>query len=755
MNLIARIRASLRLKLTLATIAIVGSMLILLLANTWRHTNQSTEKQAELRITTINVTLNQTLASDVFLKRYADINAKLKELIEKSPESFVYMVVLDDSGKLIAQAGQVSQHVQPDTKIAITTNDAIAHASYPLTVDSLPVGTVRYGLSLKTMLAVRDGILRESMLISAFTLVALVLAVSLMSYWLTRDLKLLARKAQALVLGHPDEAIAIHTNDEVGILAQSFHDMATAVRMQFTSLHEQAALLNLAHDAIIVRDMDNTILFWNRGAEITYGWSQAEVLGRVTYQLLNTAFLLPLIEIEKILYASGQWEGELEHSKADGSRIIVTSRWAVQRNAQGHPTAIMEINRDITDRVRVDKELRRHQEHLEELVQQRTAALVTAKEEAERANAAKSEFLSRMSHELRTPMNAILGFSQVLEIEDINPEQLDCVQEIHRAGTHLLQLINELLDLSRIESGKMVTALQPVKLSVSVAEALQITKTLIQAQHITCLNQCNARDSVLADPTRLKQILVNFLSNAAKYNRDGGRILIECQQRPGDILRLCVSDDGQGIPPEKHSYLFKPFERLGAEHSAVDGTGIGLALSKQLAELMGGTLGFESAPGAGSTFWVELPQTPTQENGAALAQLTPDSANGPRHKVLYIEDNAANLKLVEAMFRHQQNLLLLSATNGEYGLELARLYHPDVILLDIHLPGMSGYAVLEALQIDAATNAIPVLALSADAMPIDIERGLQAGFAQYLTKPIKIQELLNALNSVLNTNTNN
>jgi hypothetical protein len=377
-------------------------------------------------------------------------------------------------------------------------------------------------------------------------------------------------------------------------------------------------------------------------------------------------------------------------------------------------------------------------------------ALIHARDAAERASRAKSEFLSRMSHELRTPMNAILGFSQVLEIEPLNAEQQSFVREIHRAGDHLLELINELLDLSAIESGRLETVIQSVALQAAMEQAVHMVKPLLQRQGIALIDQCQQEITVLADATRLKQVLVNLLSNAGKYNRSGGSVHIDCQMLDAERMRLSVTDTGRGIAPEKIGLLFQPFERLGvSESTAIEGTGIGLAISKRLIELMGGAIGVDSAPGQGSTFWIELPlaQSPQQADAAVPAAL-PDAAQDAR-KILYVEDNAANLKVVEAMLRNRPNLTLLSASNGEYGLELAQRYLPDVILLDIHLPGMDGYAVLKALQAQPDTRGIPVIALSADAMPLDVERGLAAGFRRYLTKPVKVAELVDAVEQLV------
>lgn len=429
-----------------------------------------------------------------------------------------------------------------------------------------------------------------------------------------------------------------------------------------------------------------------------------------------------------------------------------TGRW--RPDALDHvTTAINAARRSIAD---FRTEVLALNASLEQRVEERTAQLAVANQElseavaeAVRASQAKSEFLSRMSHELRTPMNAILGFSQVLEVEPLNGAQQGFVREIHQAGDHLLELIDDLLDLSRIESGRLAIAVEAVALRPAVEQAVQLVQPLLRQRGVSLLDECARDVMVLADTTRLRQVLVNLLSNAAKYDRQGGSVRIGSRLLDEDRIRLSVSDEGAGIAPENVGKLFKPFERLGADLTEVEGTGIGLAISKRLVELMGGTIGVDSVPGQGSTFWIELPLAQAAADHAAAQPAAALPVAGDKLKVLYVEDNTANLKVVEAMLRRQPNLMLLSASNGEYGLELAQRYLPQAILLDIHLPGMDGYALLKELQSRPETRDIPVIALSADAMPLDVERGLAAGFRRYLTKPVKLPELVETIVQVM------
>jgi CheY-like chemotaxis protein/two-component sensor histidine kinase len=376
---------------------------------------------------------------------------------------------------------------------------------------------------------------------------------------------------------------------------------------------------------------------------------------------------------------------------------------------------------------------------------------------ADKANLAKSDFLSSMSHELRTPLNAILGFAQLMESDTPPPttSQKEGIAQILKAGWYLMELINEILDLAMIESGRMSWSLEPVSLTDVMLECQTMIEPQAQKQGIrVSFPRVDSPCYVKGDRTRLKQVLINLLSNAIKYNQSGGSVDVECSVSAPQRMRVSVRDSGPGLPAEKLAQLFQPFNRLGQEASAEEGTGIGLVVTKRLVELMGGAIGVESKVGQGSVFWIDLVvdaaplHTAGAAEGAAPTLLKLPSVSVQR-TLLYVEDNPANLELVVKIIARRPDVRLLSAKNGILGIELARASRPDVILMDINLPGMSGIKAMQILRADPATAHIPVVALSANAIPRDIERGLQAGFFRYLTKPIKVEEFLQTLDVAL------
>jgi signal transduction histidine kinase/ActR/RegA family two-component response regulator len=382
-------------------------------------------------------------------------------------------------------------------------------------------------------------------------------------------------------------------------------------------------------------------------------------------------------------------------------------------------------------------------------------ALLVAKRELESSNAAKSEFLARMSHELRTPLNSILGFSQVLNTdpdEPLSQSQKESVRQILKAGWHLLALINEVLDLARIESGKLQLSIESVGVEQIVREALTLIAPLAEKHQVKVVDETKdfRRTYVMADRTRLKQVLLNLLSNGVKYNKPGGTVTLSCTRQNEGKLVLAVTDTGAGLTDEEQGMLFTPFQRLRAR-ADVEGAGMGLAITKRLIELMGGAVGVKSTVGEGSRFFFELVQgdKPAVEGDETDPSLIIARTDANEVTLLHVEDNPANRALVSRILERRPHISVLAADTAEKGIELARTRDPDLIVLDINLPGMDGFDALKLLRAYPDTRHIPVIALSANAMPSEVKRGLEAGFLQYLTKPVDVKEFLRTVDLFL------
>jgi len=489
-----------------------------------------------------------------------------------------------------------------------------------------------------------------------------------------------------------------------------------------------------------------------------------------------TAPIVALTEIARDVVATRDYSRRAPRISDDEAGELVDSFNAMLREIEGRTreleTSSIQTAREAAERSRAQQEVMRLNEQLEQRVDERTlqlalanAELANAIEEARSANQAKSAFLSSMSHELRTPLNAILGFAQILTSDSL-PSTLEQKKEfanhILKSGRHLLTLINEILDLAKVESGTVTLSMEPVALADTLRETRAMVEPIAANRGVRVLFPDVDGAVVLADRTRLKQVLLNLLSNAVKYNREGGAVILGCEQVSPSRLRLSVQDTGAGLDAEQVASLFQPFNRLGQEGGQQEGTGIGLVVTKRLVELMGGEIGVSSSPGVGSVFWIELGSTaplaqhvadePAPEADGAAAPAADGGSPQEPHLILYVEDNPANLRLVEEIIRFRTDLRLLSALDGHVGLSLARAHQPEIILLDLNLPGMSGLEVLRQLRADPATAGIPVFALSANAMARDIERGRAAGFNRYLTKPIDIDKFTEAINSTLAQN---
>ena len=533
----------------------------------------------------------------------------------------------------------------------------------------------------------------------------------------------------------------------------------------------QKAILDSANFSSIATDDLGVIQIFNVGAQRMLGYMPADVLNRLTpadisdpleivqrADALSAEFATSIAPgIEALIFkASRGIEDiyELTYLCKDGSRLPAVVSVTALHDAARSIIGYLLIGTDNTRRKQAEAERTR----LDDVLLQTHAELKAAKVSAERANTAKSDFLSSMSHELRSPLNAILGFAQLMETGTpaLTAAQRDSVEQILQAGWYLLELINEILDLSLIESGRLSISMEPISLADVLFECQAMVEPHARRAEVHVGFPAPVADlHVMADRTRLKQVFINLLSNAIKYNRTGGTVTLDCTPSTDGWVRITVRDTGPGLSPEKVAELFQPFNRLGQERGTEEGTGIGLVVSKRLVNLMGGAIGVHSTDGVGSAFWIELRAgdapaspyaAPRVPEGVPVASSEPAP---PRRTVLCIEDNPANLKLIAGLLARRPDLRLISADDGRSGIELARAAAPDVILMDINLPGISGITALGILAGDPATAQIPVVAVSANAMPRDIKHGMAAGFFRYLTKPIRVAEFEHTLDAAL------
>lgn len=486
------------------------------------------------------------------------------------------------------------------------------------------------------------------------------------------------------------------------------------------------------HAIVSITNVKGNITYVNDKFCDISGFAREELLGK-NHRILKSG------EHSQVFYedlwrtiANGKpWHGEIKNLKKGGGYYWVRASIVPFLNEHGKPFQYVAIRTDITEQKEVEAD-------------------------AKAANNAKSEFLSSMSHELRTPMNAILGFGQMLGFDPDEPlteNQKTYVHQIMKGGQHLLELIDQVLDLARIESGKMTLSLEGVALDEVCQECLNLIERPANDRNLVINSDLDTSIAIRADYTRFKQVLLNLLSNAVKYNRDGGQITLTYKDVPHNKIKVSVTDTGDGIADDLKEGLFEPFNRLGKEAGEIEGTGIGLTITKKLVEAMGGLVGFESTVGTGSTFWVEFPKTEIEHSKSMVKNDTQkidyqqDLPTGSL--VLYVEDNPANLQLMETIFTRMDGLSLVSAPNAEIGLLMAEDRQPDLILMDINLPGMNGVEALGELRRNDKTKDIPVVAVTARAMRKDIEAGLAAGFRAYLTKPFNIQKLVETIEKQL------
>ena len=550
------------------------------------------------------------------------------------------------------------------------------------------------------------------------------------------------RDAQEKVIGYlligTDNTARKQVEAEQALLDQRLRDQQFYTR----------SLIESNIDALMTTDPRGIISDVNQQMEALTGCTRDELIG-APFKNYFTDPERAEAAITRVLQEGKVTNYELTAHARDGTETVVSYNATTFHNRDNKLQGVFAAARDVTDRKQFEAKL-----------QENNVELENAKAAAEKANLAKSDFLSSMSHELRTPLNAVLGFAQLMASDTPPPSSTQklSIDQILQAGWYLLRLINEILDLAMIESGKVTLSQE----SMSLTEVIQDCQAMIepQAQKRGVQMTFPLLDDLFyvhADRTRVKQVMVNLLSNAIKYNQADGKVLVKCAMGGKGRVRVSVTDTGAGLTPEQLTQLFQPFNRLGQESSIEEGTGIGLVVTKQLVELMGGVIGVESKVGVGSVFWVELPASTAPElalDGIGmhhLDELDHAAMHAPHSQrtLLYVEDNPANLVLVQQLIARRSDLKLLTAINGHLGIQMARAHQPDVILMDINLPGISGYGALKILLEDAATAHIPIMALSANAVPRDIQKGMDAGFFRYLTKPIDVIEFMDALDVAL------
>lgn len=537
------------------------------------------------------------------------------------------------------------------------------------------------------------------------------------------------------------------------------------------------------HTLIAYLDLDFNFIRVNQAYALTADKDVDFFLGKNHFELYpcdeNKNIFNEVIKTGKTYFAKAK---SFEHIDLPEKGVTFWD-WSLTlvKDNQGQGTGILLQLMNVTRTViveqksyeKIKKELHHNDEESETIVEEKTkllqetiallqhengeriktqTLLIIAKEDAEKANVSKSQFLSRMSHELRTPMNAILGFSQLLKIHNLNEKQNSYNDEILLAGNHLLSMISDILDLSRIDEGHLSVSISDVSLSRVMLESISLVKHKLDFRNIRIHNLIADDDniSVKVDETRLKEVLVNLLTNAVKYNTDNGLVSVGYKKSGESHICIYVSDTGKGLSKEEQDKIFEPFNRLGAEYTDIEGVGISLAISRKLMDIMDGSISVESKKGQGSTFYLDCPIGKKAEISASeKVEADLDNTN-LQYNILYVEDNKSNQKLVENLFVRDPNIDLKISSTAEDGLKIIEDNNFDLIILDINLPGMDGYGALEKLKMNAETKDIPVIALSASASADDIKKGLEAGFNKYITKPVILTELMSIINDELN-----
>ncbi|MCX8006064.1 MAG: ATP-binding protein, partial [Burkholderiaceae bacterium] len=632
------------------------------------------------------------------------------------------------------------------------------HFSYDVALGGQVLAAARFGIDARYAGALRDGIARDIVLVALAGLGGALLLQLAAAELLMARLRGLADRADRIAAGVSAEPLPEGGRDELGTLVRSFNRMAAALERRVAELRaseqRQRMLIASLAEAVAIIDADARMVECNDAAARMMGLPRERALGE-PWRLQGLRYFnadgtpLPWQQLPSLtaLRTGQPVQGFLLGiDRPDGSRVWARVNAQPLPGTDGRsPPSVVVSAADVTPLIEAERALQEANASLEARVSERTAQLAAARDAAERASRAKSEFLSRMSHELRTPLNAILGFAQILRLR-MGEQAPPALAQIEAAGWHLLELINEVLELSRIETGAIAISVDTVALAPLLAECVQLTQPLRDKQAIALFDRSGAVPgvAVAADATRLKQVFVNLLSNAAKYNRPGGSVEIDVDADERTV-RVHVRDSGIGMSAEQLASLFEPFNRLGVEKTGIEGTGIGLVIAKRLLELMGGAIAVRSTPGVGSVFTVTLPRAPARTTAPVPAPVTqparPALAAAPR-VLLYVEDNPSNVQLMAEVLALRPQFRLLAIADAVTAYKAVLDAPPDIAVIDIALPGMDGHALCRQLRALPTMRERPIVALSANAMPSDRRRGAESGFDRYFTKPLDVAQFL-------------
>jgi len=760
---------TLRRKLLIGTLVVQLVVLLVLMLAAQRVIERTLVTEVSSGAVTTEQLLGTALAPLIAAK---DV-AALREITEDTVRAtgMVYLDVATLDGRTIARAGTVPgvppprrfdpQEPRPE---AI---DGVYHFGAPIRLAGLDYGRVTFGMKAASAAAERD-LLTQLAAIGVAGIAASLLLQLLLTGVLTTGLTRMSRAAELVGAGRFDIDLPVSGNDEIAALAAALNRMSAALAERVRALEDselrQRSMVEAMAGGMVVQDAHDKILMCNEAAPRILGLTRNQLLGLDSmdprWRAVNRDGdpFVPESHPSVLALRTGKAQRGVLMGvyKPDGQLAwISVNSEPLLRAGEAQPYATVTTFDDITSLIEAEERLLRVNSELEQRVAQRTSDLAQALDMAEAASRAKSEFLSRMSHELRTPLNAILGFAQILRLRGagLTPAERDQqVQQIETAGWHLLELINEVLDLARIESGAMTVSREPVALQSLVADCVQMVQPLARSMDVDIVDRTvdAAPLQVLADRTRLKQVMTNLLSNGVKYNRRGGRVVLTVSAADHGWIELAVADTGRGFSEAQLRNLYQPFNRLGADASQVEGAGIGLVITKRLTELMGGSLDLQTEEERGSVFTLRLKRGGEAIDAPAAAPAPAPAAPATRrHLVLYIEDNPSNVELVRGVLGLRPTVELVAATDGLSGLALAHEKLPDLIIVDIALPGMDGFQVCGHLRAHPDFATRPIIALSANAMQSDIQKGRAAGFDAYLTKPLEVPVFLAEVDQLL------